>query len=35
LGGGNTKKIAFKLPRNVSIASNEEGILGGVALWRE
>jgi polyphosphate glucokinase len=35
LGGGNTKKIAFKLPRNVSIVSNEEGILGGVMLWRE
>jgi polyphosphate glucokinase len=35
LGGGNAKKIAFKLPKNVSIVSNEEGILGGVALWRE
>lgn len=35
LGGGNTKKINFKLPKNVSVVSNEEGILGGVALWRE
>jgi len=35
LGGGNTKKIEFKLPKNVSIISNEDGILGGVALWRE
>jgi polyphosphate glucokinase len=35
LGGGNTKKIEFKLPPNVSIVSNREGILGGVALWRE
>jgi polyphosphate glucokinase len=35
LGGGNTKKIAFKLPKNVSIVSNEEGILGGVTLWRD
>lgn len=35
LGGGNTKKITFKLPKNVSIVSNEEGILGGVVLWRE
>ncbi len=35
LGGGNTKKIDFKLPKNVSIVSNEDGILGGVALWRE
>ena len=35
IGGGNTKKIAFKLPPNVSIISNEDGITGGVALWRE
>ncbi len=35
LGGGNTKKINFKLPKNVSIVSNEEGILGGVVLWRD
>ena len=35
LGGGNTKKISFKLPKNVSIVSNQDGILGGVALWRE
>ena len=35
LGGGNTKKIDFKLPPNVSIVSNEDGITGGVALWRE
>lgn len=35
LGGGNTKKIAFKLPKDVSIVSNEDGILGGVKLWRE
>jgi len=34
LGGGNAKKITFRLPKNVSIVSNEEGILGGVALWR-
>ena len=33
LGGGNTKKIEFTLPKNVSIVSNEEGLLGGVALW--
>ena len=35
LGGGNTKKIDFELPQDVSIVSNEDGILGGVALWRE
>ena len=35
LGGGNTKKIDFKLPPNVSIVSNEDGLFGGVALWRD
>jgi polyphosphate glucokinase len=35
LGGGNTKKIKFKLPKNVEIVSNDAGLLGGVALWRE
>jgi polyphosphate glucokinase len=34
LGGGNTKKIDFKLPKNVTFVSNKDGILGGVALWR-
>ena len=35
LGGGNTKKIDFVLGKNVSIVSNESGLLGGVALWRD
>ncbi|MGH9607530.1 MAG: ROK family protein [Terracidiphilus sp.] len=35
LGGGNTCKIDFELPKNVTIVSNEDGLLGGVALWRE
>ncbi len=35
LGGGNTKKILFTPPKNVSIVSNESGILGGVMLWRD
>jgi polyphosphate glucokinase len=35
LGGGNTKKIEFKLPKDVEIVSNELGMLGGVALWRD
>jgi len=35
LGGGNARKISFNLPKNVSIVSNQDGILGGVALWRE
>ncbi|MDE3202197.1 MAG: ROK family protein [Acidobacteriota bacterium] len=34
IGGGNAKKIDFKLPANVTVVSNEMGILGGVALWR-
>lgn len=35
LGGGNTKKITVKLPKNVSIVSNTMGLVGGVALWRQ
>jgi polyphosphate glucokinase len=35
LGGGNTKKITFKPGKNVEIVSNEAGLLGGVALWRD
>ena len=35
LGGGNTKKIEFKPGKNVEIVSNEAGLLGGVALWKD
>ncbi len=35
IGGGNTKKIEFKPGKNVKIVSNEAGLLGGVALWRD
>jgi polyphosphate glucokinase len=35
LGGGNSKKITFRLPDNVRIVSNEDGLLGGVKLWRD
>jgi polyphosphate glucokinase len=35
LGGGNTRKIDFELPKNVEIVSNDLGMLGGVALWRD
>src|SRR6202034_3610889 len=35
LGGGNTKKLDFEPGKNVKIVSNEAGLLGGVALWRE
>ena len=34
IGGGNAKLIDFRLPQNVSIISNEDGLFGGVALWR-
>jgi polyphosphate glucokinase len=34
LGGGNAKEIDFKLPPHVTVVSNEDGLLGGVALWR-
>ena len=35
LGGGNTKRIEFELPENVTIVSNETGLLGGVVLWKD
>lgn len=34
LGGGNAKKLKFKLDDNISIVSNREGIKGGARLWR-
>lgn len=34
IGGGNAKNINFALPENVSTISNEDGLFGGVALWR-
>jgi polyphosphate glucokinase len=34
LGGGNTKLVRMKARPNVSIVSNLDGLLGGVALWR-
>ena len=35
LGGGNARHLKAKdLPENVSIRSNEAGLLGGIALWR-
>jgi polyphosphate glucokinase len=34
IGGGNAKHIKFALAKNVRIVPNEEGLLGGVALWR-
>jgi polyphosphate glucokinase len=34
LGGGNARNIKFELAPNIRIVPNEEGLLGGVALWR-
>jgi polyphosphate glucokinase len=33
IGGGNAQNIAFKLPKNVVLASNDKGITGGIRLW--
>jgi polyphosphate glucokinase len=36
LGGGNAKHLdADDLPKNVRICSNEAGLIGGIALWRQ
>lgn len=35
LGGGNAKRVDFKLPKDVSIVDNSAGILGGIRLWDE
>jgi polyphosphate glucokinase len=35
IGGGDAKHINFKLPPDVEVISNEDGLLGGIALWRE
>jgi polyphosphate glucokinase len=35
IGGGNSKLVNFKLPDNVKTISNEDGLLGGIALWRD
>ena len=33
LGGGNSANLTIRLPANVKLASNDEGILGGFRLW--
>jgi len=33
IGGGNASSIDFKLPDNVKVVSNTEGLLGGIKLW--
>ena len=35
LGGGNAKHLRIELPAHVTITSNEAGLLGGIALWRD
>jgi polyphosphate glucokinase len=34
IGGGNATQIDFALPLHVTRVSNEDGLLGGAALWR-
>jgi len=34
LGGGNSRCVKFKLPRNVTIVSNDAGMEGGAFAWR-
>jgi polyphosphate glucokinase len=33
LGGGNAQRIRFKLPKNVSVVSNDAGMEGGAFVW--
>jgi polyphosphate glucokinase len=35
IGGGNAHKIDVALPKNVTRVPNEDGLLGGAALWRD
>jgi len=35
LGGGNARKINFRLPPKAKVIENVAGLLGGIALWRE
>lgn len=34
IGGGNASKITLRLPGNATLVSNDAGIEGGAALWR-
>src|SRR5512137_883074 len=33
LGGGNARRVAFTLPKDVRVVDNVAGLLGGVRLW--
>jgi polyphosphate glucokinase len=35
IGGGEAKRVNIQLPENVKIISNQSGLLGGIALWRD
>jgi polyphosphate glucokinase len=35
IGGGDAKFVTLKLPPDAQIISNEAGLLGGIALWKE
>lgn len=35
IGGGEAKKITIDLPPNVKVVPNINGLLGGIALWRD
>jgi polyphosphate glucokinase len=35
IGGGNAKKLTLKHGSDIKIISNEEGLLGAMALWRD
>ncbi|HEX4178223.1 MAG TPA: hypothetical protein VHY57_07280, partial [Rhizomicrobium sp.] len=35
LGGGNSRCVKFKLPRNVTIVSNDAGMEGGAFAWKK
>ena len=35
IGGGNARHIGFELPPDVTIVSNNDGLKGGIALWRD
>jgi polyphosphate glucokinase len=35
IGGGNAKRLKFKLPPDVQLVANVTGLLGGIALWRD
>jgi polyphosphate glucokinase len=35
IGGGNAKLVNFSLPDGVNLVSNQDGLLGGIKLWRD